>query len=290
SSDKNKMEAEYEQMMEESIKGQFVRNGTMAGLRSELHVKVLQMMRGQMEKPKTEALMGSVKVSEDRGLITLINQLIMEFFQWFGYRHSLETFKMETGEKMASRRDIEQKLTISPDSKDLPLLAQLIMRDWKSDLDKVGTKRMVQVPDPDNSKPKVPKVQEELPIKQTKLVQNNRKLIENDPFRKTTVVKQMKQIQKQENMQITLTKPEQKQSMETSESDLDSYYSDSEDSEPYADIPDRQIYMEELPPEGKYDPGHGEEGPYQGMLLRYQREPNSDDAPSSSKKSHTTRE
>ncbi|EDV43531.1 uncharacterized protein Dana_GF18538 [Drosophila ananassae] len=311
SSDENKMEAAFKNMVEESLKTQFEQNGIMAKLRSEMHVKVLQMMRGQLGMTKTEPLMG-VSTSDsttDRALIKVINQLIMEFFNFFGYRHTLETFRMETGERTFSRSEIEKHLSISPVSPEIPILAQLTMRVWNQSLDQAISKKVVQLPSPESPKPqpqlqpqpqpqRIRKLKDEQEIlqrspgkeiKQKKLIQNNQKLIMNDPLRKRIVG--LKPSKKQ--LPLSVNKPDQKACTESSESELESYYSeDSEDSDAYADIPDRHVYIEELPPEGKYDAGHGEEGPYdakqnfaENLFQRYQREISQrNEGPSTSRK------
>ncbi|XP_016968997.1 uncharacterized protein LOC108037055 [Drosophila rhopaloa] len=300
SSDEIKLEAAYEHLMEENIKSQLEKNGTMAVLRSEMHVKVLQMMRGQQDVIRKQSLMGgSANLSEDQSLIKLINQLVMEFFHWFGYRHTLETFRMETGESVANRSEMEQSLFITPDSKDIPLLAQLIMRDWKLSPDNVVGKRVVQLPDPGNSmSQRCRKLREELEaqraqkeIKQEKLVQYNRKLIKNDPLKRPITVKMTKTPPR------SFKKESSKVCLDSSESDiLESDYSEeeSEDSDAYKDIPDRQFYIEDLPPEGKYAPGRGEEGPYDAkqrqadsLFEQYKRGISADNIPSSSKKPTT---
>jgi len=290
SSDEIKLEAAYEQLIEEDIKSQLEKNGTMALLRSEMHVKVLQMMRGQLDvsksKPLTGGLSNGTNLSEDQSLIKLINQLVMEFFHWFGYKHTLETFRMETGEIVANRNEMEQSLHITPESKDLPLLAQLVMRDWKFNGDQVGSKKVVQLPDPVNTMPqRCLKLKEELQAlrkqkvvkgkvqQEDKLVQYNRKLINNDPFRTPMTPKKT-------------NPPTRFLKKDTSESDiLESDYSEyeSEDSDAYKDIPDRQFFIDDLPPEGKYAPGHGEEGP-DGLFQQYEDDVNTDHIPSSSKK------
>ncbi|KAH8336295.1 hypothetical protein KR074_009661, partial [Drosophila pseudoananassae] len=303
SSDENKVEAAFQTMVEESLKTNFEKNGVMASLRSEMHVKVLQMMRGQLEMPKSEPLMGvsSSNSSNDRTLIKLINQLIMEFFNWFGYRHTLETYRMETGDRISPRSELEKQLSMSPESPDVPLLAQLIMRVWNRSEERPNPKRVVHLPNPASTKAqpqtqstrKLKNEQEIAPeassiLKQKKLIQHNQTLILNDPLRKPIMVKSTKK-----QPPRSVNKPERKACSESSESELDSYYSeDSEDSDAYADIPDRQFYIEELPPEGKYNPGHGEEGPYEekqnfaeNLFQRFQREINQrDDEPSTSRK------
>ncbi|XP_017083561.2 uncharacterized protein LOC108116286 [Drosophila eugracilis] len=298
SSDEIKLEAAYEQMVEENIKSELEKTGAMAVLRSEMHVKILKIMRGQLEGSKTQPLMGrassATKLSQDRSLIRLINQLVMEFFHWFGYKHTLETFRMETGETLANRSEIEKSLSITPESKDLPLLAQLIMRDWIK-TDKVGAKKVINLPDPVNSKPqKCCKLKKELEVRQTqkdnkpnKLIQNNRKLISNERMRVPITPK------KPSPPPRSIQKEESKVIIDSSESDiLETDYSEeeSEDSDAYKDIPDRQFFIDDLPAEGKYAPGHGEEGPYdakqnlaESLFRQYEREANSDNIPSSSK-------
>ncbi|XP_037726976.1 uncharacterized protein LOC119557976 [Drosophila subpulchrella] len=292
SSDEIKLEAAYERLIEEDIKSQLEKNGTMALLRSEMHVKVLQMMRGQLNVSKPKPLKGGLSngtnLSEDQSLIKLINQLVMEFFHWFGYKHTLETFRMETGEIVANRIEMEQSLLITPESKDLPLLAQLVMRDWKLNGDTVGPKKVVQLPDPLNSMPqRCLKLKEELQAlrkqkvvkgkvqQEVKLVQYNRKLIDNDPFRTPKKTSPPTRFLKKDSSESDIL-----------ESDYSEY--ESEDSDAYKDIPDRQFFIDDLPPEGKYAPGHGEEGS-EGLFQQYKGDINTDNIPSSSKQSTISR-
>ncbi|XP_043654678.1 uncharacterized protein LOC122621021 [Drosophila teissieri] len=308
SSNERKLEADYEKLIEQNIKSQFEKNGTMAALRSEMHVKILMMMRGQLDMSKIQSLSGGASGgsnhSGDHSLVKLINQLVMEFLDWFGYRHTLETFRMETGERVANRREMEQSLLITPESKDFPLLAQLVMRDWKSTTHKGSSKKVVQLPDPVKTTPQPSrKLIKELTAmrtpksetKQDKLVQYNRQLISNDPFTKAITLKHS----------ITATphrslKTEKcKSYVDSSESDiLESDYSEeeSEDSDAYKDIPDRQIFIDDLPPEGKYAPNHGEEGPFaasknqnDGEVQQDEIELYTDNIPSSSNKPKTQR-
>ncbi|XP_017118657.1 uncharacterized protein LOC108140439 [Drosophila elegans] len=291
SSDETKLEAAYENLMEENIKSQLEKNGTMAILRSEMHIKVLQMMRGQQDMSKKRPLTGgSANLSPDRSLIKLINQLVMEFFHWYGYRHTLETFRMETGESAANRSEMEQSLLLTPDSKDLPLLAQLVMRDWKLNPDASKVDPLHSMSE------RCRKLREELEdlrtqkgIKHEKLVQSNRKLIKNDPLKRPIAIKKAKTPPPR-----SFKTDSSKVNLDSSESDiLDTDYSEdeTEDSDAYKDIPDRQFYVDDLPPEDKYAPGHGEEGPYDAkqrqaetLFQQYRREVSNDNIPSSSKK------
>ncbi|KAH8389383.1 uncharacterized protein LOC110191805 [Drosophila serrata] len=299
-SDEQNREAAYEQMMEESIKSQFEKNGTMAALRSEMHLKVLQLLRGQQNMLKPKLLTGEVtklnKTPRDQSLIKLINQLIMEFFNWFGYRHTLETFRMETGDDLAFRSDLEERLFIIPDSKDLPLLAQLVIRDWKSSLPK-----KTQRPVPQNPQPKeqleVQPIKRDVKVK--KLIQNNKKLIDSDPVRKVITIKHPKAPRPPHQPPPITKKVDRKISVESSESDLleTDFSVESEDSDAYADIPDRHVFVDDLPPEGKYISGHGEEGAthdvqqnlVECLIQQYQRELTTGDKPILSQKPQTAK-
>ncbi|KAH8243943.1 hypothetical protein KR032_011738 [Drosophila birchii] len=285
-------EAVYEQMMEDTIRSKFEKNGTMAALRSEMHLKVLQLLRGQQDMLKPRLLTGETsklnKPSRDQSLIKLINQLIMEFFNWFGYRHTLETFRMETGDDMAMRNQLEERLFIIPDSKDLPLLAQLVMRDWKSSLPQKTQHQVPQNPQP-SEQLEVQQTKRDVKVK--KLIQNNQKLIASDPMRKVITIKEPRSPPPQP--QPIIKNAVRKVSVESSESDIfESDFSvESEDSDAYADIPDRHVFVDDLPPEGKYISDQGEEGgPYdikqslaECLFQQYQRGLAIDDKPTSSR-------
>ncbi|EDW42009.1 uncharacterized protein LOC6606215 [Drosophila sechellia] len=296
SSHEIKLENAYQKMIEQNIKSQLEKNGTMAALRSEMHVKILQMMRGQQKLSKVQPLTGGASggsnQSEDHSLVKLINQMVMEFLDWFGYKHTLETLRMETGESVANRREMEQSLLITPESKDFPLLAQLVMRDWKFGMQKGASKKLVQLPDPMKATPqRSRKLVQELKVmraqksevNQDRLVQNNRKLITNNTFTKGLTPKSISTPPRSIKNENT------KSYVDSSESDvLESDYSEeeSEDSDAYKDIPDRQIFIDDLPPEGKYAPNHGEEGPFMG---KQDQADERDNIPSSSRKQHLSR-
>ncbi|EDW38613.1 GL12706 [Drosophila persimilis] len=146
----------YEHLMHHSIKRQFERNGTMSALRSGVHVKVLKMIKTNLGGSKDEPLAGpGVALGHDsfkeNGLSSLINQLMMEYFEWFGYRHTMETFKMETGEKILPRQEIEERLAGKFQLKDVPILVQLVLRNQDSPPKKnlkVTPKKIVKLPLP----------------------------------------------------------------------------------------------------------------------------------------------
>ncbi|KAH8291890.1 hypothetical protein KR054_001949 [Drosophila jambulina] len=298
-SDAVNCKAAYEQTMEETIRSQFEKDGTMAALRSEMHLKVLQLLRGQRDMLQPKLLTGeatkSNKTPRDQSLIKLINQLVMEFFNWFGYRHTLETFRMETGDDVATRSDLEDRLFIIPDSKDLPLLAQLVMRDWKSSLPQKA-QRLVQLTPQPKMKLEVQQSNRDVQVK--KLIQNNQKLIASDPMRRGITIKQTGTSPSQPSSVVT--KAERRVTLETSESDFfdtECSEEESEDTDVYADIPDRHVFEDDLPPEGKYISGHGEEGgPYDAkqtlakcLFQQYQRGLIIDDKPGSSQKTLETK-
>ncbi|XP_001360083.3 muscle M-line assembly protein unc-89 [Drosophila pseudoobscura] len=146
----------YEHLMHHSIKRQFEQNGTMSALRSGVHVKVLKMIKTNLGGSKDEPLAGpGVALGHDsfkeNGLSSLINQLMMEYFEWFGYRHTMETFKMETGEKILPRQEIEGRLVGKFQLKDVPILVQLVLRNQDSPPKKnlkVTPKKIVKLPLP----------------------------------------------------------------------------------------------------------------------------------------------
>ncbi|XP_022209467.2 uncharacterized protein LOC111065546 [Drosophila obscura] len=152
----------YEELTHRSLKRQLERNGTMADLRSGLHVKIIKMIQENLGGRPNEPLAGPEAVQgKDQGLSPLINQLMMEYFEWFGYRHTLETFKMETGQQFASRKEIELVQSLHLHSSDVPILVQLILRQQGGNLPekkncprkniKVAPKKIVKQPLPEKS-------------------------------------------------------------------------------------------------------------------------------------------
>ncbi|BFF90354.1 uncharacterized protein DMAD_08896 [Drosophila madeirensis] len=155
----------YEELTYHSIKRQLERNGTLAALSSGVHVEILKLVKGNLGGSTAEPLAGAEVAPgdnsiKDRGFSPLINQLMMEYLEWFGYRHTLETFKLETGQKVASREEIEQTLALDFPLRDVPILVQLILRQQGKEPEKkeclrkplkMAPKKIVKLPLPEKS-------------------------------------------------------------------------------------------------------------------------------------------
>ncbi|SPP83360.1 uncharacterized protein LOC117585585 [Drosophila guanche] len=192
SADKCKlMPSVYEELTHHSMKRQLERNGTLAALSSGVHVEILKLVKGNLGGSTAEPLAGpevapghnSIK---DRGLSPLINQLMMEYLEWFGYRHTLETLKLETGQKVACREEIEQTLALDFPLRDVPLLVQLILRQQGSAPDpkdclrktlKVAPKKVVKLPLPEKSM-KFPLPEKSMKLAEPQKSTRNQKSIE----------------------------------------------------------------------------------------------------------------
>ncbi|XP_030565784.1 uncharacterized protein LOC115766104 [Drosophila novamexicana] len=118
----------YSQIIEDSIRLHFERNGILDEMRSGLHVKVLKMMRGEMDLERDEPLCGGDM--HQRGLLQLLNYLVVDYFAWYGYKHTLETFALETGDngQVKPREKLQREFGDDFDNKDLPILLQMLMK------------------------------------------------------------------------------------------------------------------------------------------------------------------
>lgn len=117
----------YAKLVENGIRLHFERNGTLDELRSGLHAKVLTMLHGAKNLKKHEPLCGGDVVQV--GLTRLLNHLVIDYFDWYGYKHTLQTFALETGSKSKrSREKLESELNGNFDRKELPILLQMVMK------------------------------------------------------------------------------------------------------------------------------------------------------------------
>ncbi|XP_064548682.1 trans-Golgi network integral membrane protein 2 [Drosophila montana] len=118
----------YSQIIEDSIRLHFERNGILDEMRSGLHVKVLKMMRGEMDLKRDEPLCGGDM--QQRGLLQLLNYLVVDYFAWYGYKHTLETFALETGDKCQEkpREKLQREFGDDFVHKELPILLQMLMK------------------------------------------------------------------------------------------------------------------------------------------------------------------
>ncbi|XP_068156700.1 uncharacterized protein [Drosophila tropicalis] len=268
------LQAAYEQLIKDTVKTQFENNGTIGKMQSELHVKVLQMLKGQLALNSNVTLCGANGQGTNDGLVGILNQLIMEYFNWYGFKHTMETLKMESAVSLASRSDLEGHFGNTHDVKELPILLQIIMREQERDKKNQKIKQLPSM--------KPTQANQELILEQTKNYSTKQtKVIRNVPEKPLPIVKQLKPLPVTGAKVLQLKKASNKENFKSS-SDLDSEatdYKSSSDDDLFSDIPDRHYYREEEPPERKYPLGFGEEGPYRSkqneaerLYQRYQKE------------------
>lgn len=100
-------------------------NGEMRKLRANLQLKVLDIVRGGDSSTilKYPAAVAATAFTVDKNgtntnAITIINQMIMEYFQWIGYQYTAEMYELETGTAFNSNDDrikLEKQLGLKMD-------------------------------------------------------------------------------------------------------------------------------------------------------------------------------
>ncbi|EDW80720.1 uncharacterized protein Dwil_GK11416 [Drosophila willistoni] len=263
------LQAAYEQLIEDSVKAQFEKNGTIGKMQSELHVKVLQMLKGQLALNPNVTLCGASGQGSNEGLVGVLNQLIIEYFNWYGYKHTMETFKMESGVSLATRSDLEAHFSNTHDVKQLPILLQILMREQERDKKTLKIKQLPSMKPTQANQEQILTQTKNSSTTLTKVIRN----MPGKPLPKTSVVKQLKPLPVSGSKVLQLKKPSNKENQKYS-SDLDSEatdYKSSTDDDLFSDIPDRHYYREEEPPERKYPLGFGEEGPYRSKQKEAER-------------------
>ncbi|XP_034487897.1 uncharacterized protein LOC117792051 [Drosophila innubila] len=299
----------YSQLIEESIKLHFERNGTLDEMRSGLHVKVLKMLHDQKKLRKDEPLCGGEL--ERRGLSHLLNQLIVDYFDWYGYKHTLETFSLETGIKSKkSREKLRRELNGNFDHKELPILLEMLMKQTNRDYSNQSEENQAQhvlakvettssnskkVPgpslvvrelqQPEKKAPRPSSRAVESPIKVDKLHRPitpinyapNSQAKVHVRQRMTEVVRKVpsnpKKVGKKSPEIAKPTSYDTDTASDSTKSSTEDDDNDTEESETFADIPNRYYYREQEPPERTYPHGYGEEGPYEGQHLQKPAKP-----------------
>ncbi|KAH8311156.1 hypothetical protein KR044_004603, partial [Drosophila immigrans] len=297
----------YFQLIEEGIKLHFERNGTLDDLRSGLHVKVLKMLHSQKNLRKDEPLCGGEL--EQRGLSHLLNQLIVDYFEWYGFNHTLETFSLESGIRSnKSREKLRRELNGNFNHKELPILLEMVMKqtnrnESQSQVEDSGQQKPIKVEKSPKLK-KLEKVSNKLstasPQWNSSPIIDASKSARVDKFAVPTASKHVaKTPQPKVNIRQRMVEPEssdpkspKKRIIKTVEKTKESknFYEtetlsestksssenndcDTTSSETFADIPNRYYYREQEPPEKTYASGYGEEGPYEGQSLHKSAKP-----------------
>lgn len=288
----------YAKLVENGIRLHFERNGTLDEMRSGLHAKVLTMLHGAKNLKKHEPLCGGDVVQQ--GLVRLLNHLVIDYFDWYGYKHTLETFALETGSKnKRSREKLGSELNGNFDRKELPILLQMVMKHVSlTDSANPDAKLQGVSSDSDRRKIKKPTPAQSSPLlKPTKVKecvnhigdQADKCSVKADVsssniLKKVNVRNRMagedrqapsghqdRALRKQAKKQYELRK--QNQSNSDTFSSIESHDDETDEtSETFADIPNRYYYRELGPSEQIYPPGHGEEGPYEGPYLQREDE------------------
>ncbi|KAL7728045.1 hypothetical protein ACLKA6_017895 [Drosophila palustris] len=294
----------YSQLIEEGIKLHFERNGTLDEMRSGLHVKVLKMLHGQRKLRKDEPLCGGEL--EQRGLSHLLNQLIFDYFDWYGYKHTLETFSLETGIKSKkSREKLRREVNGNFDHKELPVLLEMLMKQTNRDNSKQSEEDQAQhvlakvestssdskkVPTASMVVKELPKPEKKSPGLATRRIINKtvESPIKTDNFYRpiapinSAKISEAKVKVRQRMVEVDTKVPcNRKKVGNKSKTIKNSYDTDTasdstksstdddvgtDESETFADIPNRYYYREQEPLERTYPLGYGEEGPYEGQL------------------------
>ena len=113
-------ESEFIDTVEKALKD----NGVLEHLACQVRVEILQVLKS------------SLKVTQEKKVIAettnnfLINELIKEYLEFNGYKHSANILSVESGQpsKRVERNDLENALKIhtGPNAKQVPLLYSMV--------------------------------------------------------------------------------------------------------------------------------------------------------------------
>ncbi|KRF78844.1 uncharacterized protein [Drosophila virilis] len=122
-------EISYSELIKDSIRLHFEQNEDLNRMRSGLHVQAMKMLHELTRMEKDEPPCASNL--EQRGMLQLLNYLIVDYFNWHGFRNTLETFALETGEKSRPkpREKLQRELNGKFDHLNLPILLQMLLKE-----------------------------------------------------------------------------------------------------------------------------------------------------------------
>ena len=113
-------ESEFIDTVEKALKD----NGVLEHLACQVRVEILQVLKS------------SLRVTQEKKVIAettnnfLINELIKEYLEFNGYKHSADILSVESGQpaKRVERNDLENALKIhtGPNAKQVPLLYSMV--------------------------------------------------------------------------------------------------------------------------------------------------------------------
>lgn len=119
-----------------TIKTKFQQDGVLQEMRCLLQAKMVEMMKGKSEmnslvqRPSTspaEADAGYGDGANGNACISLLHQLIMEYFQWHGFHYSAQMFAQESAcENIRTIRDCFEVILGNFGDKSIPVLLQLV--------------------------------------------------------------------------------------------------------------------------------------------------------------------
>ncbi|EDV93555.1 GH18217 [Drosophila grimshawi] len=125
------------ELIEASVRMHLERNEKLEKMRSKLHVEALKMLHAlkslERDEPSRCANM------EQRGLMQLLNYLVVDYFDWYGYTSTLQTFAIESGGKPhpKPREKLQRELGGNIDNIEMPLLLQMLIKETGKDNDKL---------------------------------------------------------------------------------------------------------------------------------------------------------
>lgn len=124
------MDNTYSSLIADSLRLHVDRNEKLHKMRSGLHVEAMKMIQELTMLEKEEPPCGSSNL-EQRGMLQLLNYLIVDYFNWHGFTNTMKTFALETGEKSRPKpRDkLQQELKGKFIHEHLPILLQMVLKE-----------------------------------------------------------------------------------------------------------------------------------------------------------------
>lgn len=120
----------YSGLIADSLRLHVGRNEKLHKMRSGLHVEAMKMIQELTMLEKEEPSCGKTNL-EQRGMLQLLNYLIVDYFNWHGFTNTMKTFALETGEKSRPKpRDkLQQELKGQFRHTHLPILLQMVLKE-----------------------------------------------------------------------------------------------------------------------------------------------------------------
>lgn len=118
-----------ENILLDTVREKLTESGKLNKIKCELRAMVINMIRDDDKTP-----MNSPALQNIESPTQLLNQLILEYLKWIGFRYTIDMFVTESGcahRKALTREHLESmflKPSVAAFDKDIPLLLELLVK------------------------------------------------------------------------------------------------------------------------------------------------------------------